>query len=68
MALMWCNVQAVKKFEGGIICVSHDQHFLSSITEDYWIVGEGPVGIRRLEGRFQDYKKAMLRSLRSRGG
>jgi len=60
-------IEAVRKFEGGIICVSHDQHFLTNITEELWVVGErGGSGVRRLDGSFLDYKKAMLKSLRSR--
>jgi len=57
-------IEAVKKFEGGILCVSHDERFLKSVTDEFWVVGEGATGLARLDGSFSDYKKAMLRSLR----
>mmetsp|Transcript_25640 Transcript_25640/g.71699 ORF Transcript_25640/g.71699 Transcript_25640/m.71699 type:complete len:932 (-) Transcript_25640:97-2892(-) len=60
-------IQAVKQFEGGIICVSHDQHFLTSVTDELWVVGEGPAGMQRLNRDFREYKKMMLRSLRNKG-
>lgn len=34
---------AVEKFEGGVVLVSHDKYFVSRVAKDVWIVGDGKV-------------------------
>ena len=34
---------AINNFSGGILAVSHDQHFLNSVCTDFWGVGAGKV-------------------------
>ncbi|KAL7552334.1 hypothetical protein ACHAWF_015561 [Thalassiosira exigua] len=51
-------VEAVKDFRGGLIVVSHDQHFITHTCGELWVVGEGKVA--RFRGDFNDYKKETL--------
>ena len=50
-------------FNGGVIVVSHDQHFVDSIAQEIWVVkGDGGVGV--FEGTVQDYKKLCMKKLK----
>ena len=51
-------VEAVKGFRGGLIVVSHDEHFITNTCEELWVVGEGVVA--KYKGGFDDYKKETL--------
>lgn len=57
-------VEAVKDFRGGLIVVSHDQHFITNTCSELWVVGEGKVA--RFRGDFNDYKKETLERTRKR--
>jgi ATPase subunit of ABC transporter with duplicated ATPase domains len=52
-------IEAVKTFDGGVVLVSHDQHFISSVCEEFWLVGDG--NVQRLEGGFTEYRKQVLK-------
>jgi ATP-binding cassette subfamily F protein 3 len=52
-------VEAVKDFRGGLIVVSHDQHFITHTCGELWVVGGGKVV--RFRGDFNDYKKETLK-------
>lgn len=34
-------VEAVKDFKGGVMVVSHDQHFVSNTCSELWVVSQG---------------------------
>jgi len=54
-------IKAVKEFTGGVLIISHDQHFLRHVAGEYWSVT--PEGIRRFR-HFDNAKKfAMKRRL-----
>ena len=50
-------VDAVKDFRGGLIVVSHDQHFITNTCGELWVVGRK---VARFRGDFNDYKKETL--------
>ena len=50
---------ALKSFRGGVLVVSHDQHFLAAVCDALWVVGKGKV--RRFDGDFDAYKKKTLK-------
>ena len=52
-------VEAVKDFKGGLMVVSHDQHFITNTCSELWVVGEGKAS--RLRGDFNDYKKETMK-------
>ena len=56
-------IGAVNGFPGGVVIVSHDQHFLTSTVKEMWVVGGKAPGARRFEGSFEDYKRAAVKSL-----
>lgn len=51
---------AIEKFHGGVLIVSHDQYFLNKIAKQYWAVTN--VGIKI----FEDFEKAKTFALKER--
>ena len=51
-------IVALGSFQGGVVIVSHDAHFIESVASDIWIVGEGRVAKHR--GDFSAYRKIAL--------
>jgi ATP-binding cassette subfamily F protein 3 len=51
-------IVALGSFQGGVVIVSHDAHFIESVASDIWIVGEGRVAKHR--GDFNAYRKIAL--------
>lgn len=49
-------IEAIKKFEGGVIVVSHDLYFLESVAQFFWAVGEKKVVV------FDDFEEAKKHS------
>jgi len=45
-------IEAVAVWKGGILIVSHDQHFLKSVAKDFWIVANKGIA------RFKNFEKA----------
>ena len=46
---------ALNSFQGGIVIVSHDQHFVGSLSNQIWVVKNGECN--PFKGSFNDYKK-----------
>ena len=46
---------ALGEYRGGVILVSHDQHFIENVADEIWVVGGG--AISRFGGTLQAYKK-----------
>merc|ERR1719253_2196798 len=51
-------VDAIKDFRGGLLVVSHDQHFITNTCGELWVVGEGKA--TKYRGDFNDYKNETL--------
>ena len=51
-------IVALGNFAGGVICVSHDSHFIESIADEIWVLGDGKV--TRHKGTFESYRKVAL--------
>jgi len=51
---------ALAKYTGGAIIVSHDQHFITNVCSQLWIVGNGRV--QRFAHGFAEYKAQLLKS------
>ena len=51
-------VEAARDYRGGLVVVSHDEHFMTNICSELWTVGGGKVN--RFRGNFDDYKKQTL--------
>uniref|UniRef100_A0A7S2R4V8 ABC transporter domain-containing protein n=1 Tax=Rhizochromulina marina TaxID=1034831 RepID=A0A7S2R4V8_9STRA len=62
-------IHAVRDFRGGVILVSHDQHFINKVCNEIWVVAD--CSVRRFDGGFNEYKATALRQQRdaaARGG
>ncbi|KAN0060930.1 hypothetical protein ACQY0O_006664 [Thecaphora frezii] len=50
--------EAIKKFNGGVICISHDEMFINNCLDELWVVDEGRV--TRFHGDVSAYKQIIL--------
>eukprot|EP00985_Skeletonema_marinoi_P004339 scaffold1898_cov125-Skeletonema_marinoi.AAC.2 len=57
-------VEAVQDFNGGLLVVSHDEHFITSTCKELWVVGNGHV--TKCRGDFTEYKKETLKRTEKR--
>jgi ATP-binding cassette subfamily F protein 3 len=46
---------ALQDYEGALIVVSHDRHFLRVITDTFWLIDQGQVKV--FEGDLEDYRQ-----------
>jgi ATP-binding cassette subfamily F protein 3 len=53
---------SVSKFEGAVVCVSHDQYFVNRIANEAWVVGGPKKKVVRVES-FEAYRADQLRKL-----
>ena len=52
---------AIRKYEGGVVIVSHDARLIETTNLSLWVVGDEDVVV--YDGDFQDYKQDILNSL-----
>jgi ATP-binding cassette subfamily F protein 3 len=61
-------IDAIKTFQGGVMLVSHDQHLLTSVCKDLYVVENGRLELLRggdnNTDTFNAYKKAVLKGKR----
>jgi len=48
-------VDAIKEFKGGLLIVSHDQHLISQVCTDLWVMRNRSA--KRFDGTVEQYKK-----------
>lgn len=53
--------ECVQKFEGAVICVSHDQFFVETVANEAWVVNDGKV--KQVES-FEAYRNAQFKRLK----
>ena len=53
---------ACSQFNGGIILISHDQHFVSTCGEEFWVVKDRKVV--QFKGTFDEYKRKMAKEMK----
>ncbi|ETK84185.1 hypothetical protein F441_11019 [Phytophthora nicotianae CJ01A1] len=51
-------IDALREYKGGVVIVSHDQHFVQSMCEELWVVGDQKVA--RFRGTMGEYKNRVL--------
>lgn len=54
-------IDALKNYTGGVMVISHDQHFINQVCNEIWVVKDKT--ITRFPGTFNDYKKSILSQL-----
>ncbi len=52
-------IDALRGYKGGVVIVSHDQHFVNSICSELWVVADQKV--TQFRGSMAEYKKAILK-------
>lgn len=52
-------IDALREFKGGVVVVSHDQHFVNSVCQELWVVGDQKV--ERFHGSIDEYKTHVLK-------
>lgn len=52
-------IEALREFKGGVVIVSHDQHFVNSVCDELWVVHKQEV--TRFQGNMTDYKGRVLK-------
>jgi ATPase subunit of ABC transporter with duplicated ATPase domains len=53
---------ALSAFAGGVLVISHDQHFIKQICNEIWVVENQTV--RPFPGNFDDYKQHVIRGIK----
>lgn len=54
---------ALKAYNGGVLVVSHDQHFITSVCNEIWVIQNRKVAV--FDGSFNDYKKSVVSKIRN---
>ena len=52
-------IQALLPFKGGVLLVSHDEHFISAVCDELWVVDK--LKVSPWPGDFQSYKEKVSR-------
>ena len=55
---------ALRKFAGGVLLISHDQFFIKSVCDEIWVIEEASV--KTFHGSFDEYKKSQLAKLQTK--
>ncbi len=56
-------IRALSEFQGGVLVISHDEHLITAVCDELWIIRERRVDLS--EGDFDDYKESVLQQFRS---
>jgi len=48
---------ALGNYNGGVVVVSHDQHFVESVCDEIFVVGQPAGCVRKFKGEFKDYRR-----------
>jgi ATP-binding cassette subfamily F protein 3 len=56
-------LRALLEWGGGLMVVSHDEHFITSLCEEIYVCGKGNFG--KFDGDFDAYKKTVAAKLKS---
>ena len=52
-------IQGLSLFKGGVLLVSHDEHFITNAADEIW-VATGDDGVEPWKGTFTEYKATLL--------
>lgn len=57
-------VAALTSWNGGVIIISHDERFITSVAKELWVCGDGTV--RKFPGDVQSYKKLIVSNVKAK--
>lgn len=59
-------IQALKRFRGGVVLITHDARLVSALDCELWVCGEGPTGLRVDAEGFDAYRRGLLKRVHQR--
>lgn len=60
MGAIQALIEALKNFSGGVLVISHDEHFIKNVCTEIWKIENRTVST--FDGSFDDYKKTVFNS------
>ncbi|KII86496.1 hypothetical protein PLICRDRAFT_44090 [Plicaturopsis crispa FD-325 SS-3] len=55
---------ALQKWNGGVIIISHDERFITSVAKELWVCGDGTVS--KFRGDVQSYKSLIVSNIKAK--
>ncbi|KAJ3502709.1 hypothetical protein NMY22_g18497 [Coprinellus aureogranulatus] len=55
---------ALRAWNGGVILISHDERFITSVAKELWVCGDGTV--YKFKGDVESYKKLIVSNVKSK--
>ncbi|KAF8912884.1 P-loop containing nucleoside triphosphate hydrolase protein [Gymnopilus junonius] len=55
---------ALKKWNGGVIIISHDERFITTVAKELWVCGNGSV--TKFKGDVQSYKNLIVNNIKAK--
>ncbi|KAJ7239013.1 P-loop containing nucleoside triphosphate hydrolase protein [Mycena haematopus] len=55
---------ALEKWNGGVIIISHDERFITSVAKELWVCGDGTVA--KFRGDVQSYKNLIVSNIKAK--
>ncbi|KAF7310427.1 Protein gcn20 [Mycena chlorophos] len=55
---------ALQKWNGGVIVISHDERFITTVAQDLWVCGDGTVA--KFRGDVQAYKSLIVSNIKAK--
>jgi ATP-binding cassette subfamily F protein 3 len=55
-------LQALLEFKGGLLVVSHDEHFITSLCDDIYVCGDNR--LEKFDGDFLEYKASIVKKMK----
>lgn len=59
-------IQGLSFFKGGVLLVSHDEHFIENSADELW-VASGDGNVTPWSGTFKEYKQSLLATMKGGG-
>ncbi|TFK40936.1 P-loop containing nucleoside triphosphate hydrolase protein [Crucibulum laeve] len=57
-------MSALQKWNGGVIIISHDERFITTVAKELWVCGDGTVN--KFKGDVQSYKNLIVSNIKAK--
>ncbi|GFZ42543.1 Probable ATP-binding cassette sub-family F member 3 homolog [Saitozyma sp. JCM 24511] len=57
-------IEAISKFKGGVISISHDERFITATSSQLWVCSDG--SLTKYSGNVEDYKNLIVNNIRAK--
>ncbi|KAG8347116.1 putative ABC transporter [Trypanosoma vivax] len=55
-------IEALLEYKGGLLVISHDEHFITSVCDELYVCANGTV--KRFDGDFSEYRELVIKQIR----